>query len=74
MKRDCPQRKKAKGEGSKLELSSALAESDVSDDLLILLTGYREETDRWVLDSTSSYHCTPHRAWFVSYTQVGERQ
>ena len=51
-----------------------MAEIDVSDDLLMLLAEHREEADHWVLDSASSYHYTPHRAWFTSYTQVGEGQ
>ena len=74
MKRDCPQRKKGKGESSRLESSSAMVESDVSDDLLILSIEHREGVDWWVLDFASSYHCTPHRVWFTSYTQVGEGQ
>ena len=42
-----------KGEGSRADSSSAVAESDGSDDLLMLSAGHREETDRWVLDSAS---------------------
>ena len=45
MKRDCPQRKKGKGEGFREESASVVTESDGSDDLLMLSTGYREETD-----------------------------
>ena len=68
MKRDCPQRKKEKGEGSRPESSSAVAESNVSDDLLMLSTGHREEANQWVLDSATSYHYTSHQTWFTSCT------
>ena len=60
MKGDYPQRKKGKGEGFKSESSSAVAERDASDHLLMLLAECREEADRWVLDFASSYHCIPH--------------
>ena len=46
IKRDCPQRKKEMGEGFRSELSSVAAESDVSNDLLMLSTGYKEETNQ----------------------------
>ena len=66
--------KREKEKNFRLESSSAVARSNVSDDLLMLSAGHREEADRWVLDSASFYHCTPHRVWFISYTQVGKGQ
>ena len=74
MKKDYPWRKREKREGSRPKSSSAIAESDVSDDLSMLLVGHKEEADRWILNSASSYHCTPYRAWFASYMQVGHGQ
>ena len=68
MKRDYPRRKREKGEGSRSKSSNAVAESNKSDDLLMLSARHREEADQWILNSASSYHCTPHRVLFASYT------
>ena len=51
---------------------SVVAGQQVEDDLLVVSDGHRYHTEEWTLDSACSYHYTPHRSWFATYTKSDE--
>ena len=49
-----------------------VADSEVKDDLLVVLDGHRQNTDVWILDSACSHHYIPNRSWFTTYIKMDE--
>ena len=46
------------------------ADSDSDGDMLSVSSSASRLIDSWVLDSTCSFHVTPHRDWFDTYKSI----
>ncbi|KAL9270861.1 Retrovirus-related Pol polyprotein from transposon TNT 1-94-like protein [Drosera capensis] len=75
-KRDCPHRKKNKGQWSEKKSGSStsanIVEQDSSDDgdMLAVFSNAGHISDSWILDSACTFHMTPNREWFNTYRSV----
>ena len=73
IKRDFPEWKRGKDkdkEGSSRFANIVATNSDSDGDMLSVSSGANHLIDYWSLDSTSSFHVTPHRDWFDTYKPV----
>ena len=49
-----------------------MADREVEDNLPIVSDGHKSDAKVWILDLTCSYHYTPNRSWFATYTKTDE--
>ena len=55
---------------SSYEDSTAIVHGNCCDDFVLVVELSKRSNDRWILDSGSSFHVTPHRHWFSTYDCV----
>src|SRR6266540_3240939 len=67
IKKDCPELKKG-GRTASVVIANKKDDSDSNDDLLTVST--EKSCEAWLLESASSFHATPNKECFLSYTEV----
>uniref|UniRef100_A0A2N9G0R0 CCHC-type domain-containing protein n=1 Tax=Fagus sylvatica TaxID=28930 RepID=A0A2N9G0R0_FAGSY len=68
-KRDCPKWKKKKEESSKF-VNVVAVDSESDGDMLSVSSSTNDLNNSWLLDSACSFHVTPHRSWFDTYSTI----
>ena len=56
--------------GFSYEDSAAIVHSDCYDDFVLVVESSERSYDRWILDSSSCFHVTPHIHCFSTYDIV----
>ena len=67
-KKDCKSKKVDKPKGSD-STSSTESKTSIEEggDVYLTYTGTHADCDVWLIDSSASYHMTPHMEWFYEY-------
>ena len=66
-KKDCWNRKKNEGDKPDGDKEANVVSKKSDEDALLL--SLESVDDSWVLDSSASFHTTPHRDYFIDYVQ-----
>eukprot|EP00253_Pinus_taeda_P009077 PITA_09077 len=67
-KRDCKSKAPAKGKGSDdAPFVEVKTTSDEGGDVYLASSSTRVDHEAWLIDSSASFHFTPHREWFCEY-------
>ena len=66
-KKDCWNRKKNEGDKPDGDKEANVVSNKSEEDAFLL--SLESVDDSWVLDSSASFHATPHRGYFIDYVQ-----